>query len=135
MDSHRSGLGGDEGYRDHHRYGDDGGLGDSAGSGGEGATSDDEARRAVSPAEVREISERLRFQASRLLDARMEEQRLAEDKVTRLRQDLRDSEGREAEVAARLEESREVSGEWDRQELVENRYRCPFRALPIIFVW
>lgn len=131
-DSHRSGSGlGDDGYRDHHRDDGDGGSGNSSGSGGEGGTSDDEARRVVSPAEVREVSERLRFQASRLLDTRMEEQRLAEDKVTRLRQDLRDSEGREAEVAARLEESREVSGAGG--ELVENR--CPFGALPMAVLY
>eukprot|EP00903_Cladosiphon_okamuranus_P008266 g7956.t1 len=101
---------GDSGDRSRRRRVDDGCFGDSSDGGDEGSTGD-EARRAVSRSEVREISERLRFEASRLLGLRADEQRAAEDKVARLRQDLRDSESREAEVAARLEESRELSRE------------------------
>lgn len=56
----------------------------------------------------RVCSERLRFSASRLLAVRREECLAADDRLARLREDLRDSEAREAETAARLEESREV---------------------------
>lgn len=109
MDSHSGARdGGDRGRR---RHADDGSFGQSSDEGEEGSTGD-ETRRVVSRSEVREISERLRFEASRLLGVRADEQRAAEDKIARLRQDLRDSEGREADLTARLEESREVR--WDK---------------------
>lgn len=75
-----------------------------------GSASDDSPPRVVSRAEVREVSERLRFEAARLLGVRTEELKMAEDKVARLRRDVRDAEEREAELTARLEESREVRG-------------------------
>lgn len=56
----------------------------------------------------RVCSERLRFSAARLLAVRREECLAADGRLARLREDLRDSEAREAETAARLEESREV---------------------------
>lgn len=81
------------------------GFGDCAESGRDG----DALPRVVSRAEAREVAERLRFEAARLLGVRKEERKAAEDTVASLRRDLRDSESREAEVTARLEESREVS--------------------------
>ncbi|CAM9394029.1 unnamed protein product, partial [Sphacelaria rigidula] len=59
----------------------------------------------------RVCSERLRFSAARLLAVRREECLAADGRLARLREDLRDSEAREAETAARLEESRELSRE------------------------
>lgn len=97
VDSNRSGVGDADLRQD--------GFGDCAESGGEG----DDLRRVVSRAEVREVAERLRFEAARLLGVRKEERKAAEDSAASLRRDLRDSESREAEVTARLEESREVS--------------------------
>ncbi|CAM9412797.1 unnamed protein product, partial [Ectocarpus sp. 6 AP-2014] len=99
VDSNRSGVGDADLRQD--------GFGDCAESGGEG----DDLRRVVSRAEVREVAERLRFEAARLLGVRKEERKAAGDKVASLRRDLRDSESREAEVTARLEESRELSRE------------------------
>ncbi|CAN0527810.1 unnamed protein product, partial [Ectocarpus sp. 12 AP-2014] len=99
VDSNRSGVGDADLRRD--------GFGDCAESGGEG----DDLRRVVSRAEVREVAECLRFEAARLLGVRKEERKAAGDTVASLRRDLRDSESREAEVTARLEESRELSRE------------------------
>lgn len=106
MDSRHSGSGDDDGDRDRHPHDDVDSFGDTSEG---GSPVDDDAQRVVSRAEVREFSARLRFEAARLLGVREDERKAAEGKVARLRQDLRDSEGREAEITARLEESREVS--------------------------
>lgn len=103
VDSHHSGVGDDDGNRDHRDDVDN--FGDTS---EEGSPKDD-TQRVVSRAEVREVSARLRFEATRLLGVREDERKVAECKVARLQQDLRDSKGREAEITARLEESREVS--------------------------
>lgn len=103
MDSCHSGVGEGDGDRYHHRA-------DSFGDTSDEGSLRNDAQRVVSRADVREVSTHLRFEAARLLGVREDERKVAEGKVARLRQDLRDSEGREAEITARLEESREVSG-------------------------
>lgn len=65
-------------------------------------------QRFISCAEVRELSDCLRSAAGKILAARADEREAAEEEVARLQEELRDSEHREAETAARLEESREV---------------------------
>lgn len=62
----------------------------------------------LSRGKVRVSAEHLRFSATRLLAVRREECSAADKHLARLREDLRNSEAREAETAARLEESREV---------------------------
>lgn len=86
---------------------DNGRFGDEWERGSEGD------QRFISRVKVRELSERLRSEAGKVLDARADEREEAEEKVARLQQELRNSENREAEAAARLEESREVSTSWD----------------------
>lgn len=102
----------------HHRQDDDrdGSFGEGSERGEAGSTTSDDSRRVVSRAEVRAVSERLRFEAARLLGVRTEELKMAEGKVARLRQDVRDSEEREAELTARLEESREVRETAEREK-------------------
>lgn len=73
---------------------------------------------ALSRAEVLATSERLRFSAAKLLAVRREEKGSADVRLARLRQELRDSEAREADTAARLEESREVSRTLNEQYFV-----------------
>ncbi|CAM9440994.1 unnamed protein product [Laminaria digitata] len=68
-------------------------------------------QRFISRVEVRELSERLRSEAGKVLAARVDEREAAEEQVARLQEELRNSEHREAETAARLEESRELSRE------------------------
>lgn len=65
-------------------------------------------QRLISRVEVRELSERLRSEAAKVLAARTDEREAAEEEVARLQEGLRSSEHRVAETAARLEESREV---------------------------
>lgn len=59
---------------------------------------------------IYEALERLRFEANRILAVQRDGLKTAEERIARLQQGLRKSESREAETAARLEESREVSG-------------------------
>ena len=92
-DSNRTGDG---------RDADDDLLGDEWEQGAEGD------QRFISRAEVRELSDCLRSAAGKILAARADEREAAEQEVARLQEELRNSEHREAETAARLEESREV---------------------------
>lgn len=62
----------------------------------------------ISRTEVRETLERLRSEAARLLAFRRDERKAVEGDMARVQAELRNAEGREAETAARLEESREV---------------------------
>lgn len=70
---------------------------------------DGEQNESSSTNKVRRIVERLRSSVATVLAARREERAVADRHKSRLQEDLRNSEAREAETAARLEESREVS--------------------------